>query len=259
MKYNLYKIGASIILKKFVSDIRLLKYHKKKKIKKLYNSKKNKKAIILCNGPSLNKVDFDLLKSIDTFGLNKINLLFDKTKFRPNYIVAVNTYVIEQNKDFLNTTNINLFIDYNASRNIIKLKRKNIFPLYSEHYVRKFSNNILNGIYQGHTVTFVAMQIAYYMGFSKIALVGCDHSFTTTGKANETLKSGAKDLNHFAENYFAGGQQWQAPDLFESEVSYEMARRFYEEDERVIYDCTGDDGKLNIFEKKTLFNFINNE
>ena len=70
------------------------------------NKYSNEKAVIICNGPSLLKVDLALLKNVYTFGLNKINLLFGKSDFRPSAIVAVNKYVIEQNADFYDSTDI---------------------------------------------------------------------------------------------------------------------------------------------------------
>ena len=71
---------------------------------------KGEKAVIVCNGPSLNATDLTSLGSTYTFGLNKINLYFDSNAFRPNCIVAVNANVIEQNADFYNTTEIPLFL-----------------------------------------------------------------------------------------------------------------------------------------------------
>jgi len=67
----------------------------------------------MCNGPSLNEVDFDMLdeSGVFTFGLNKINLLFNRTSLRPSVIVAVNPFVIEQNSEFYNKTDTPLFLD----------------------------------------------------------------------------------------------------------------------------------------------------
>ncbi|WP_277882134.1 hypothetical protein [Oculatella sp. FACHB-28] len=41
-----------------------------------------------------------LLKGTYTFGLNKINLLFEYSEFRPSCIVSVNSFVVEQNAEF---------------------------------------------------------------------------------------------------------------------------------------------------------------
>ena len=78
-----------------------------------------KKALILCNGPSLNDVDLDRLSGFFCFGLNKINLIFESTAFRPSCIVAVNDLVIAQNRDFYEQTDIPVFLDGIASRNLV--------------------------------------------------------------------------------------------------------------------------------------------
>ena len=51
---------------------------KKTNINKLKNSFKGKRAFIIGNGPSLNKVDLNLLKNEYTFGVNSIYLKIKK-------------------------------------------------------------------------------------------------------------------------------------------------------------------------------------
>ena len=102
--------------KNWLNQLFSISFHKSLfKLKKYRNIKKGKKVIIICNGPSLNDVNWEVIKksNIDTIGLNKINLIFTKTDFRPTYIVCINRYVVEQNKTFFNNTEIPLFIDYN--------------------------------------------------------------------------------------------------------------------------------------------------
>jgi hypothetical protein len=99
------------------------------------------------------------------------------------------------------------------------------------------------------------MQLAYYMGFKDVALVGCDHSFNVSGPANKTVLAEESDKNHFNSNYFAKGVKWQLPDLFESEVSYQRAKRTYEAFGRRIANCTVG-GKLELFQRTSLDDFI---
>ena len=41
-------------------------------------------------------MNLDQLEGVFTIGLNKINLLFEYSKFRPSCIVAVNKFVIDR-------------------------------------------------------------------------------------------------------------------------------------------------------------------
>ncbi|WP_199317689.1 6-hydroxymethylpterin diphosphokinase MptE-like protein [Richelia sinica] len=222
-------------------------------MKNWQNKYADHKAVILCNGPSLLKSDLSLLDNVFTFGLNKINLLFAKSSFRTSCIVAVNRFVIEQNADFYNQTDIPLFLDSNAIKCV--KPRSNISFLHSSPQP-KFAMDCSMSIFQGYTVTFVAMQLAFHMGFTKVALIGCDHNFAVKGPANMTVVAGNKDDSHFDPNYFAGGMKWQLPDLLRSEVFYALARDVFEAHGRMIFNAT-EGGNLNILPRISLQEFIN--
>jgi hypothetical protein len=110
-------------------------------------------------------------------------------------------------------------------------------------------------VYQGHTVTFVAMQLAIHMGFREVALVGCDHNFATKGATNQLVTSGDTDPNHFDPHYFADGVKWELPDLVQSEVSYLLAGQVVEALGGRIVNCT-EGGKLEIFPRMSLSEFL---
>ena len=249
---NSYRTAAGLITRRLKWDLQLESWKSRRKLNLLRNTQLHKKAIILCNGPSLLHTDFQSLHKTYTFGLNKINLLFDKSDFRPDAIVAVNSHVLEQNADFYNSTDIPLFLDSSASQ-FVKSNETRAF-LHSTGFPG-FAEDCSISIFQGYTVTYVALQLAFHMGFSKVALVGCDHSFATKGRANRTVVSDKVDNSHFDPNYFAGGVKWQLPDLLQSETAYEMAKNAYEDAGRRIVNCT-EGGKLEIFERESLSQFL---
>ena len=98
------------------------------------------------------------------------------------------------------------------------------------------------------TVTYVALQLAYFMGFETVILIGVDHSFKSKGKPNTTVVSAGDDPNHFDSGYFGKGFRWQLPDLDTSEKAYLRARKFFEDDSRQVLDATVG-GKLQVFPK----------
>jgi hypothetical protein len=252
---NPYRKAAGLILFRMLWDMHPYSWVSRKRIKVWKDRYLGRKAVILANGPSLNRVNFgDLAASkVFTFGLNKINLLFKRTDFRPSVIVAVNSHVIEQNAEFYNTTDIPLFLD-SGSKKWVKF-RKNIHFLHSVGASGSFAQDCSISINQGHTVTYVAMQLAFHMGFKEVALVGCDHNFATKGPANKTIIAGKEDPNHFDPNYFAGGVKWQLPDITASELHYEVARDTFDRHGRKIVNCT-DGGKLEIFKRQPLSEFL---
>lgn len=249
---NPYSIGKEILLGRIKWDLLLESWRSRIKLKKLRDRHRGKKAVILCNGPSLNDTNFASLDDVFTFGLNKINLLFKRTEFRPSAIVSVNKLVLQQNKEFFNSTDIPLFMGFRGYRYINN--REMVTFIHTTNY-RDFAKNCSVSLFEGFTVTYVALQLAYHMGFEKVALVGCDHNFVTKGPANKAVKSGEEDPNHFDKSYFSKGQKWQLPDLFESEISYYMAKGVFESNGREIYNCT-EGGKLEIFNRLPLNKFL---
>jgi hypothetical protein len=256
LKLDIYRIALGFIKNRLKWDLSPKSRSNYVALKRLKNQYAGKKAIILCNGPSLNDVDFNELKmaGIFTIGLNKINLLFNKTDFRPNLIISVNKLVIEQNKDFFNHCDIPLILDSSAS-NIVK-NRSNVNYIHSLPFQLRFAGDISGSVCQGYTVTYVALQIAFHLGFTNVAIVGCDHNFVTEGSANMTVTSGKTDPNHFSSEYFSNGMNWQLPDLLGSEIHYKLAREYFEANNRKIVNCT-QGGKLEVYPRMDLKDFIN--
>lgn len=239
-------------------DLRPAAWISRARLKAIKNRETGRRAVIMCNGPSLLKTDFDLVRDSGAFviGLNKINLLFDKTDLRPDAIVAVNRHVIEQNADFFNSTEIPLFLSKVAiGRRKFVPMRKNITYLYPFEGYQRPTSDVTQSVLIGATVTTVAMQLALHLGCREIALVGCDHNFATKGPAHQAVKAGDEDPNHFDPRYFAGGVTWQLPDLTESELFYSRTAELAHTVGGRIVNAT-DGGKLEVFERQDLADFL---
>ncbi|MDO8287596.1 MAG: hypothetical protein Q7T44_00085 [Parvibaculum sp.] len=250
---NPYRQAAYLLAKRLQWDANPRAWLSRRKLRALARPPHDGKAVILCNGPSLNSVPFELLQETYTFGLNKINLLFDRVPdFRPKAIVAVNTHVISQNRDFYQSTDIPLFLSRAGSR---WLGFRDNVHFLDPVSIPRFARDVSMSVYEGCTVTFVALQIAYHMGFRKVALVGADHNFAVKGPANMTVVAEGPDQSHFDPNYFAEGLKWQLPDLFQSEVAYTMARDVYQASGGEVLNATVG-GKLEVFRRASLEEFL---
>jgi hypothetical protein len=111
-----------------------------------------------------------------------------------------------------------------------------------------FSEDATGRLYEGCTVTYVALQLAFYMGFQQAVLIGVDHHFTTQGSPNEEVVSTGADPNHFHPGYFGKGFRWQLPDLACAERAYRLADEAYRRHGREVVDATIG-GKLDVFPK----------
>lgn len=194
-------------------------------------------CLIIGNGPSLRDVPLEFLRKYDTFGTNKIYLL---DGFTPTCYVCINPLVIQQNADRIKALSCEKFVrqGYGIGK-----------PLVSNPKL-PFSFDPLSWVNEGYTVTYVCLQLAYWMGYKTVLLVGVDHRFTFDGKPNEKKRMGDVDPNHFDPSYFAG-QDWQNPDLAKSEAYYEIARKIYDAAGRRIVNLTPNSA-LNVFERGEL-------
>ena len=221
----------------------------------LRDTHRGQRCFILGNGPSLRQTDLSKLSGEFTFGLNRIYLLFRELGFATTYFVSTNDLVIEQCRDEILTLPIPKFLTWRTRRffqqgiyGTQRSKSKPLTFLYTTYTGPRFARNANGRLWEGATVTYVALQLAYHMGFSDVLLVGVDHNFVTKGEANTMVTSDGDDPNHFAPNYFGKGFRWQLPDLETSECAYRMAKDAFEADGRGVRDATVN-GKLTIFQK----------
>jgi hypothetical protein len=197
----------------------------------------------------LRETNLELLRNEFTFGMNRIYLLFQELGFVTSYYLAINTLVIEQCAAEIQSLSMPKFISWRG---------RQWFPNNADvHFLdtdytppKTFSFDARKRIFEGSTVTFVALQLAFYMGFSEVILVGVDHSFSTEGPANKTVVSTGEDKNHFSAEYFGEGFRWQLPDLEASEEAYKIAQATFESSGRRVTDATIG-GKLTVFPKVT--------
>ncbi len=216
---------------------------------------RGERCFIIGNGPSLKNTDLSKLKNEYTFGMNRIYLLFPELGFNSTYFVSINDLVIEQCVEEIAALPIPKYIAWHSNRHFQRFPEDMVF-LYSTYTGPQFAYDMTRRIWEGATVTNIALQLAFYMGFELVILIGVDHNFTSKGDANKTVVSDGDDPNHFDPRYFGKGFRWQLPDLETSEVGYAMAREAYEKAGREVLDATVG-GKLTIFPKadyESLFN-----
>lgn len=239
-------VDKNIYGKNYINICNLMYYnpdYQNKKLEKYKNMYLGKRCFVIGNGPSLKMNDLDRLKSNNEvcFGSNGIYHAYDKTNWRPDYYVIVD------------------FIRYKESYNTIKFfsgekmfvrkfynmegmeynRDSNIFNSPPQKSYFEFSGDITKAIYSGATVTYNMLQIAAYMGFSEIYLLGVDFSF-------DTLVS--KGTNHFDARYESTSKM---KDIFhhdENLAAYQAAEAYSREHGFRIYNATRG-GKLEVFER----------
>jgi hypothetical protein len=228
-----------------------------KQIRALKDIQRGQRAFILGMGPSLLVSDIDRLKGEVTFACNKIYLAFDDTKWRPTYYSVIDLLVAQNNRS-----------------DICELRLKKIFTrplqsLFSDEsdiiYVRavrnpgpadnpriRFSKDILEATYGGHTVIYFQMQLAYYMGIREIYLLGVDFSFDIPKTRGEKTAHGedvlvhSGEVNHFHPDYRKPGEKWSMPNLVYQYKAFQCAKEAFESDGGFIANASRST-KLDVF------------
>ncbi len=256
---------------KYDNDLKNLYFKKedRNKLLKYKNFCSGEACVIIGNGPSLNKIDFDKLSNIKTFGVNSFFLLTEKLNFKPTFYTVEDNLVFEDNieniknyevehkffphdfKKYLNDTNANYFFrDSRYYRDEYNIPKKTNL---------KFSKNFNNIVYSGHTVTYINLQLAYFMGFKTIYLIGMDFDYKEPKsliKKGNIWQSTEKDPNHFDENYFGPGKRWHNPQLDKVKIAYEKSKYIFENNNRNIINLTIG-GKLEIFQRDDFESIFN--
>lgn len=211
----------------------------------LHNKHKGETCIVIGNGPGLNDIPRLFLVKYPTFGANRIYLL---PKFRTTYYTAIDALMISQWLD-----------DIAKLPQVIKFIRASYaalvpgsLPIYSLK-PHLFSYEPGRGLYEGWTVTFVNLQIAYWMGFTEVLLVGVDHEFIFTPNPDKKSYIPGDDPNHFDSAYFKNAY-WDHPNLMYSEEAYILAKEAYEKNGREIINCSTRT-KLDVFRKEDWHEF----
>lgn len=229
--------------------------------------KGQKRCFLIGNGPSLNDTDLSCLKDEITFAVNGFFLKSEELDWTPTFHVVEDHLVAEDRAEDLKNFKgpIKLYPSYLAY--CVEAQDDTIFY---NHRPRKsfpdgfdFSLRADEITYTGCTVIFSAMQLAAYLGFEEIYLIGVDASYKLPNDVNvsqeyqtSVLDMETDDPNHFHPDYFGKGFRWHDPQVDKMVEAYEEAYEVCEPLGIKIRNATVG-GKLEVFprvEYQSLFN-----
>lgn len=215
----------------------------------LRDSRKGQPLLIVGNGPSLNSTPLNSFQGVCSIGMNKIDLIYGRTGWRPNLVVCANNLVARQNQDSWVAAGVPVYLSWKC-RYFIRKELRERFSYFLSSTSTEFSTDITEDVGSAGTVTFAALQFAYFMGADPIIIVGVDHSFSgpQDDRGYVIEKRNGIDQDHFDPHYFAHGQMWGVPNLPLSERGYASAGHAFAADGRRVVDATIG-GKLTVFEK----------
>lgn len=221
-------------------------------LESLKNIHDGERLFILGTGPSLRKTDFSLLKDEILFGVNSLYRGYEKFNIECQYY-GVSDPKIPYLQDVLNLKT-QLFLGHGAcdqyltqyfSRELEVEKFPLLLSLLGWMWESEsnFSFDLRHGTFNGDTVVIdICLQVAYYMGFAKIYLLGCDCDYKGMHRFDGSV----------ADNLAGSGVSGDWKKVF---ASYKICKKIFENDNREIINATVG-GKLEIFERKCLEDII---
>ena len=156
-------------------------------------------------GPSLTYEMLDKLQGHNTIAMNNISLVFPHTDWRPTYYLNVTRSfqydswwqdlgieaISEAECSFLWAKNIMVPLRRGVNARIVIMSCVDLPVWFMDQAdcVSRYGSSM-----------YSALQVAYYMGFDQLFLIGCDLRY------QDSLNAGGKDTSHFTEEYL--GPEW---------------------------------------------------
>ena len=221
-------------------------------IKSLKNTHNGERCFIIATGPSLTIEDLELIKNEFTFGVNSLVKVLDKISYIPNFIGIQDAGVYRKIGNLIEQCPIpHVLITDTIYKKYCKDKRDGryfLFPKYncrhSSHGDKRpltsgFSDDVSKVVYDGYSITYSVLQIAVYMGFTEIYILGNDCNYNMKGKL------------HFVESGFV--DKIASTGSGRMIYAYSVAKKWLDENrpDVKVYNATRG-GMLEVFPRKTL-------
>lgn len=195
-----------------LSQIEMIAPGNREKLLALKDTHIGEKCFVIGNGPSLKAEDLDKLKEKGIFCLASKGIynIFDETDWRPDiWGVSDLDYIKLKEDDINQLTGFPKLVCAQAyTQKGIQLKDVIYYPfIQAERTPRFFNRDIMKGIHFYGTITGKLINIAVYMGFTEIYLLGCDNTSPMKKDESGRMIIDTSKTTHFNENYFKGEKE----------------------------------------------------
>ena len=223
------------------------------------------RCFVMGNGPSLNQMDLELLRGEHVWAANRCSLLFERVSWRPGFYIAIDTRVVPDIADEINRLietlkDTKFFFPLHFRLAGTLRSRRNVYWYQERHCLDRphepldvFTPDASQWVSAARTVTVASLQLAAYLGFSPIYLIGCDTSYSVpataeVGEENPDHLTSTRDddPNHFDPRYFGAGRKWHEPHVERMIAHYEESKLACNDLGVDVFNATVG-GKLEVF------------
>lgn len=227
----------------------------KKELSKYKNIHKGERCFIIGNGPSLNVEDLNKLSSEYTFVSNRFYTI--DTMMVPTYYFMHDSVLLPKNFTRVCETNCKARFFGVHSGTFDYLKQTNTDN--NLYYINELKSNkgftiskdVPKGLNSIGSVSFSMIQLALYMGFKEIYLLGFDHSFSKEIKDGKLVNN--KDVvDHFSQYKEGVSVPAKVDDIT---YGFEIVKEYAQKNNIIIKNITRG-GKLEVFQRATLEDIV---
>ena len=227
-------------------------------LKSIKGKYKGQRCFVLGNGPSLTPSDLDKLKDEVTFASNRIYKIFEKTDWRPTFFGMIDEDVAESKGviEGINSFDCEKKFALQEGYYIFRKIRGDVCFIHS-WYERKylddpgFSEDLVKGVFCIATVSYMLIQLARYMGFDEIYLLGMDNKYAYSRLRDGSIVKNEGIANYFGEKGIKMPNPKNAVDTWELDIAYEYAEKYSRNNGFRIFNATRG-GFLDKFERVNL-------
>ncbi len=253
------EIYYKLQLKKQLSVLpkELLK-NNEEEFRKLKGKYAGKRCFIIGNGPSLTVDDLNKLKNEISFGSNRIFTIYGKTDWRPtfyanqdqdvlkNMLCELNDTVSQSDLSFMSAHNYTVCGEQLKDLNNVLWMQKRFSPPKKNTY--GFSHDVSKEVIEGLTITYTCLQLAAYMGFSEIYLLGIDHNYPIEIDDDGNIVKNDDSVKAYFGDAMVSMSDINLPKIVEMTRAYISAEKYSRKNGFRIFNATRG-GKLEAFER----------
>lgn len=225
-----------------------------KKLAALKGAYAGKRCFFVGNGPSLRAEDLTKLHKHGevTFAFNRVYNIFDQTPWRPTFYISQDEKMLAGCVDVVDQLEL--------ENKLVPVQLKWYYDIrihdavyFNMNWQQKenpldfdFSDEIAKEIFCASTGMYTAAQLAAYMGFSEIDLIGVDHHFRTSVNNKGEIVIDDKVKDYFTDKYNEDKDKLYIPNTEKSTLTYVAMKRHCDQRGIRVYNATRG-GKLEVF------------
>lgn len=208
------------------------KKENEERLRQYKNIYQGKRIFIVCNGPSLSAEDLEMIHSNGdySFACNRIHYIFPQTSWRPSFYTMMDRGPLADRKDLIKNIGVkDKFFRIDTFTTVRDLDTR--FTLLDTLDTPKllvkpqFSDDCSKIIYFIETTTYCMIQLAVYMGFKELYIIGCDNNYSVN-----ILKDGTR-IETGVHSYFKGFENKKddagtASRIWANNIAYETAQKY---------------------------------